>query len=101
MTWKELQPCLLPLGTAQAAAQDKKGKGKRKLQPAGDSGKVKPKSTADAAANHRNAQATDRQSPCHDNDEEADLANEKGRQNVAPPTRVSTGECTGHSWLSL
>ena len=101
MTWKELQPCLLPLASSEQATAARPGKAKRKLQPAAITGKGKLKSQDNATGRSRTAEpaAANVASPSstssaeHRNPaEEAQLANEDHRGDTTFPARPSTGD---------
>ena len=50
MSWTELQPCLLPVGSPQQPGKAGSGKAKRRLQPAAGLGKPLTKALPDTAA---------------------------------------------------
>ena len=50
MTWKELQPCLVPASASQPPDQGRQGKARRKLQPAAGLGKPLTKAPTASAA---------------------------------------------------
>ena len=100
MTWKELQPCLLPLASSEHATAAQTGKAKRKLRPAAatDKGKLKSKDfakgcsrTAEPAGVHTASpspmSSAERRSPV----QEAELANESCRGDTTFPARPNTG----------
>lgn len=97
MTWKELQPCLLPLTGPQRPAQTQTGKAKRKLQPPPNHIRVERKAAAKAMPSSSPVGPVDANGGTpgreqHGDEEEAELANEQSREDVGPPTRVTTGD---------
>lgn len=96
MTWKELQPCLLPLAGPKQPSQAQAAKAKRKLQPAAPQGRAKPQTAAVAVPGSGSQEGAGASGGMlsregHRGDEEAELADEPEKQDVCPPTRVSTG----------